>query len=116
MIADVVRQALAGAGQLTGDVLFVGAAGAGREPERDELRKALRGENLAATVVVATDIEIALAAAVRRAAGHRRERRHRAAWRSDGTAPGHATGSAAMAGRWVTRAAATPSAAPRSAP
>jgi N-acetylglucosamine kinase-like BadF-type ATPase len=63
VIAEVVRQALAGAGRLTGDVLYVGAAGAGREPERDELRKALRAENLATTVVVATDIEIALAAA-----------------------------------------------------
>jgi N-acetylglucosamine kinase-like BadF-type ATPase len=63
VIAEVVRQALAGAGRLTGDVLYVGAAGAGREPERDELRKALRTENLAGTVVVATDIEIALAAA-----------------------------------------------------
>jgi N-acetylglucosamine kinase-like BadF-type ATPase len=63
VIAEVVRQALASAGRLTGDVLYVGAAGAGREPERDELRKALRTENLATTVVVATDIEIALAAA-----------------------------------------------------
>jgi glucosamine kinase len=63
VIAEVVRQALAGAGRLTGDVLYVGAAGAGREPERDELRKALRAENLATRVVVATDIEIALAAA-----------------------------------------------------
>jgi len=63
VIAEVVRQALAAAGRLTGDVLYVGAAGAGREPERDELRKALRSENLATTVAVATDIEIALAAA-----------------------------------------------------
>lgn len=63
VIADVVRHALASAGRLAGDVLFVGAAGAGREPERDELRKALRTENLAKTVVVATDIELALAAA-----------------------------------------------------
>jgi|SRR5574338_279128 N-acetylglucosamine kinase-like BadF-type ATPase len=63
VIAEVVRQALAAAGRLSGDVLYVGAAGAGREPEREELRKALRSENLAATVVVATDIEIALAAA-----------------------------------------------------
>src|SRR3954469_5677036 len=51
-IADVVRQALAAAGLLMGDVLVVGAAGAGREPEREELRKALRGENVATTVVV----------------------------------------------------------------
>ena len=63
VIAEVVRQALGAAGRLSGDVLYVGAAGAGREPERDELRKALRSENLATTVVVATDIEIALAAA-----------------------------------------------------
>ncbi len=63
VIAEVVRQALAGLGRLTGDVLYVGAAGAGREPERDELRKALRTEKLAPHVVVATDIEIALAAA-----------------------------------------------------
>jgi N-acetylglucosamine kinase-like BadF-type ATPase len=69
IIAEVVRRALAGAGRLSGDVLYVGAAGAGREPERDELRKALRGENLATTVVVATDIEIALAAAFDEAPG-----------------------------------------------
>ena len=49
IIAEVVRKALAGAGRLNGDVLYVGAAGAGREPERDELRKALRAENLAPT-------------------------------------------------------------------
>ena len=63
VIAEVVREALAGVGRLTGDVLYVGAAGAGREPEREELRKALRSEKLAPKVVVATDIEIALAAA-----------------------------------------------------
>jgi N-acetylglucosamine kinase-like BadF-type ATPase len=62
VIAEVVRKALAGAGRLSGDVLYVGAAGAGREPERDELRKALRAENLAPLVAVSTDIEIALAA------------------------------------------------------
>lgn len=62
-ITEVVRRALSSAGRLTGDVLLVGAAGAGREPERDELRKALRSENVAASVVVTTDIEIALAAA-----------------------------------------------------
>jgi glucosamine kinase len=69
VIAEVVRQALAGAGRLTADVLYVGAAGAGREPERDELQKALRAENLAPKVVVATDIEIALAAAFDEGAG-----------------------------------------------
>jgi len=63
MIAEVVRRALAGVGRLTGDVLLVGAAGAGRDPERSELAKALRGENLAERVVVTTDIELALAGA-----------------------------------------------------
>ena len=62
-VAEVVRQALAKAGRLNGDILLVGAAGAGREPEREELRKALRAENVAERVVVTTDIEIALAAA-----------------------------------------------------
>src|ERR671929_2443239 len=52
VIAEVVRQALAAAGRLSGDVLYVGAAGAGREPEREELRKALRAENLAPVVAV----------------------------------------------------------------
>jgi glucosamine kinase len=69
IIAEVVRKALAGAGRLSGDVLYVGAAGAGREPEREELQKALRAENLATTVVVTTDIEIALAAAFDEGAG-----------------------------------------------
>jgi glucosamine kinase len=63
MIAEVVRRALAGVGRLTGDVLLVGAAGAGRDPERSELAKALRVENLASDVVVTTDIELALAGA-----------------------------------------------------
>lgn len=62
-ITEVVRAALSAAGRLNGDVLVVGAAGAGREPERDELRKALKVESLAARVEVTTDIEIALAAA-----------------------------------------------------
>ena len=60
-IIEVVRGALHNAGRLTGDVLVVGAAGAGREAERGELRTALRNENVAAQVMVTTDIEIALA-------------------------------------------------------
>lgn len=63
MISEVVRRALAGIGRLSGDVLLVGAAGAGRDPERSELAKALRAENLATRVVVTTDIELALAGA-----------------------------------------------------
>jgi glucosamine kinase len=63
IIAEVARQALAQAGHLRGDVLVVGAAGVGREPERGELQTALRVETLATTVVVTTDIDLALAAA-----------------------------------------------------
>jgi glucosamine kinase len=62
-IAEIIRMALSASGRLTGDVLVVGAAGAGREPEREELRKALRTENVASKVMVMTDIEIALVAA-----------------------------------------------------
>jgi glucosamine kinase len=62
-IIEVVRGALSDAGRLTGDVLVVGAAGAGRAPEREELRTAIRNENIAGYVTVTTDIEIALAAA-----------------------------------------------------
>lgn len=63
IIAEIVREALASSGRLVGDTLLVGAAGAGREQEREELRKALRTENLATRVAVVTDIEIALEAA-----------------------------------------------------
>src|SRR5215212_9836275 len=68
-IIEVVRAALSEAGQLQGDVLVVGAAGAGREPERDELRTALRNENIASHVMVTTDIEIALAGAFEQGPG-----------------------------------------------
>jgi glucosamine kinase len=63
MIAEVVRRALASVGRPSGDVLLVGAAGAGRDPERSELAKALRGESLASRVEVTTDVELALAGA-----------------------------------------------------
>src|SRR4051794_1283753 len=68
-IIEIVRAALSEAGQLQGDVLVVGAAGAGREPERDELRTALRNENIASHVTVTTDIEIALAGAFEQGPG-----------------------------------------------
>jgi N-acetylglucosamine kinase-like BadF-type ATPase len=63
VVAEVVRQAMAKAGAAQADVLVVGAAGAGRETERNELAAALRAEGLATRVVVTTDIAIALAAA-----------------------------------------------------
>ena len=63
VIAEVVRRALASAGKLRGTVMVIGASGAGRAEEREELRSALRTEELAESVRVTGDIEIALAAA-----------------------------------------------------
>jgi N-acetylglucosamine kinase-like BadF-type ATPase len=51
-ITAAVRHALTDAGLLHGDVLVVGAAGVGRDPERTELRESLRGERLAERVIV----------------------------------------------------------------
>jgi glucosamine kinase len=62
-ITTAVRRALTDAGLLHGDVLVVGAAGVGREPERGELREALRAERLADRIVVTGDLDIALEAA-----------------------------------------------------
>jgi len=62
-ITATVRRALTDAGLLHGDVLVVGAAGVGREPERGELRGALRAERLADRIVVTGDLDIALEAA-----------------------------------------------------
>ena len=93
-----------------------GAAGAGREPERDELQHALRGENAGrATVVVTTDIEIALAGAFGDGPGHRHQRRHGQRGGRPGRRGRPAPRRAGTAGRWGTREAATPSAARRSA-
>ena len=60
VIADVARRALSAAGRIRGDVLVVGAAGARRPAEQGELQSALRGEGMADTVIVTTDIAIAL--------------------------------------------------------
>jgi N-acetylglucosamine kinase-like BadF-type ATPase len=62
-ILDTVRRALADAGVDRARALVVGAAGAGREPERSELERALGAAAVADDVRVTTDIEIALAAA-----------------------------------------------------
>ncbi|MGH7561713.1 MAG: N-acetylglucosamine kinase [Gemmatimonadales bacterium] len=62
-IASAVRSVLAQAGKLEADVLVVGAAGAGREPARSELREGLRIEHVAGRVVVTGDVDIALEAA-----------------------------------------------------
>lgn len=68
-IADTVRRALAAASLLKGDIMVVGAAGAGRETEREELERALRSERIVDRVVVTTDIAIALAAAFGKGTG-----------------------------------------------
>ncbi|MGE5927136.1 MAG: N-acetylglucosamine kinase [Gemmatimonadota bacterium] len=68
-IADTVRRALSAAGALQGDVLVVGAAGAGRATEARELQQALRAESVARAVVVTTDIAIALEGALGAEAG-----------------------------------------------
>ena len=60
VIADVARRALSAAGRIRGDVLVVGAAGAGRTAEQSELQSALRAEGMADLVIVTTDIAIAL--------------------------------------------------------
>ena len=62
-ITAAVRRALTDAGLLNGDVLVVGAAGVGRDPERSELREILRGERLAERVIITGDLDIALEAA-----------------------------------------------------
>jgi N-acetylglucosamine kinase-like BadF-type ATPase len=62
-IADVARKALASAGQLTAEAMVVGAAGAGREPEKLELLNALTNEGIADRIHITTDIEVALVAA-----------------------------------------------------
>src|ERR671911_970998 len=50
-ITEVVRSALSSAGRLGGDVLVVGAAGAGRGPQRGELREGLRAGKIAPNLV-----------------------------------------------------------------
>lgn len=62
-IAETVRRALGQVGAIRADVLIAGVAGAGREAEKDELRQALRQEDVAGKVVVTGDTEMALAAA-----------------------------------------------------
>lgn len=62
-IADVTRKALASAGELNAEAMVVGAAGAGREPERGQVLDALMNEQVAERVHVTTDIDVALVAA-----------------------------------------------------
>jgi len=63
-IVATMRTALAAARADRAGALVVGAAGAGREPERTELERALAQAGVADRVRVTTDIEIALVAAL----------------------------------------------------
>ncbi len=62
-IATVLHQAAREAGTERIDHLVVGAAGAGREPEREALHRELVAWDSAGTVRVTTDLEIALVSA-----------------------------------------------------
>lgn len=62
-ILDTVRDALAKAGADRAAALVVGAAGAGREPERVALENVLAAARIATAVRATTDVEIALVAA-----------------------------------------------------
>ncbi|HEY8061437.1 MAG TPA: BadF/BadG/BcrA/BcrD ATPase family protein [Gemmatimonadales bacterium] len=62
-LADLARPLLLRGRAVRADALVVGAAGAGREAERNELRNALQQQHLAWRVVVTTDAELARAAA-----------------------------------------------------
>jgi glucosamine kinase len=68
-IAALAAPLLHRAGIARADVLVVGAAGAGREQEREELDGALAGKHLAWRTVVTTDAELARAAAFGTAPG-----------------------------------------------
>ena len=61
-IADLVRSALAQAHLLRADALVVGAAGAGRVSDAEEIRSALGREHIADRVMVVSDVALALAA------------------------------------------------------
>ena len=94
MIADLCRRALAQANLLRADILVVGAAGAGREADAEEIRITLSRERFDAQVVVGSDVMLAFAA------------RPMVEWGVRG----------ASGGRWATRAPATGSVVRPSAP
>ena len=64
-LAELARPLLSRSSTARADVFVVGAAGAGRDAERDELREALERERVAWRVVVTGDGELARAAAFR---------------------------------------------------
>ncbi|MGH7584302.1 MAG: BadF/BadG/BcrA/BcrD ATPase family protein, partial [Gemmatimonadales bacterium] len=62
-IAGLVRPLLLRGRAVRADTLVVGAAGAGRAAEQQQLREALEAERLAWRTIVTTDAELARAAA-----------------------------------------------------
>ncbi len=61
-IADQIRSAMAQANLLKADAIIVGAAGAGRTPDAEEIRVSLARERIASKVIVVSDVMLAFAA------------------------------------------------------
>ena len=61
-VADLIRAAMAQAHLLRVDAIVVGATGAGRAADAEEIRAALARERIAGTVVVVTDVTLAFEA------------------------------------------------------
>jgi glucosamine kinase len=61
-VADQIRGALAQANLLQADALVIGAAGAGRPADAEEIRAALVRERIAIRVIVVTDVALAFEA------------------------------------------------------
>ncbi|MDX2061306.1 MAG: BadF/BadG/BcrA/BcrD ATPase family protein [Gemmatimonadales bacterium] len=61
-IADQIRSAMAQANLLKADAVIVGAAGAGRTPDAEEIRVSLARERIAGKVIVVSDVMLAFAA------------------------------------------------------
>ncbi|MFN0179301.1 MAG: N-acetylglucosamine kinase [Gemmatimonadales bacterium] len=61
-VADLIRATMAQASLLRADAIVVGAAGAGRPADAEEIRTALARERIAASVTVVTDVGLAFEA------------------------------------------------------
>jgi N-acetylglucosamine kinase-like BadF-type ATPase len=61
-VADLIRSAMAQANLLKADAIVIGAAGAGRSADAEEIRVAVSRERIAGRVVVVTDVMLAFAA------------------------------------------------------
>jgi N-acetylglucosamine kinase-like BadF-type ATPase len=61
-VADLIRQTVASCGLVRVDTIVIGAAGAGNPADADEIRLALVHDQIAARVIVTTDVLLALSA------------------------------------------------------